>query len=386
MNTSSGSTTTYFVGSHHEVANGVVTKYYYAGSQRVAMRTNGTLSYLLGDHLGSTSLVTDAAGAVVSETRYKAWGETRYTSGTTPTKYQYTGQYSYTGDFGLMFYQARWYDPALGRFAQADSIIPQGQGVQAWDRFAYANNSPVVYSDPSGHCAICYGIAILGGIGIGVITSHLLGLVPDYRGIGFAEQYVTDKNAIVGAGIAVQSEYYGPWDTREGAPNGENSGLGIAQIKDSEMASLDLAGKDQEDPTIAVQAMATRINNAVSACKRCNNDTDRFIVAALSQNGSGFGIDSVKSLPLANDQINWDYVMLNNGRNSSDPIANLRQSATRMSYGTQFMLRLFAMDVRTLMSKGFVLPDGYRNVNWNEIDRLINLRQPRRYPLYHSPQ
>ena len=108
-------TTTYFVGAHYQVENGVVTKYYYAGSQRIAMRQNGTLSYLLGDHLGSTSLVTDANGNVVSQMYYKAWGEVRYASGNTPTKYQYTGQYSYESDFGLQFYNARWYDSYLNQ-------------------------------------------------------------------------------------------------------------------------------------------------------------------------------------------------------------------------------------------------------------------------------
>lgn len=48
-----------------------------------------------------------------------------------------------------MYYNARWYDPALGRFAQADSIIPPG--VQGLDRYAYVNNSPMNYVDPSGH-------------------------------------------------------------------------------------------------------------------------------------------------------------------------------------------------------------------------------------------
>jgi RHS repeat-associated protein len=109
----------------------VVTKYYYAGAQRIAMRTNGNLFYLLGDHLGSTSLTTDANGIVVSEMRYKAWGETRYASGTTPTQYQYTGQYSYTAEFGLYFYNARWYDPSLSRFTQADSIVP-GEAFKGW--------------------------------------------------------------------------------------------------------------------------------------------------------------------------------------------------------------------------------------------------------------
>ncbi len=94
------------------------------------MRVNGTLSFLLTDHLGSTSLTTNASGGLISELRYTAWGSIRYASGTTPTHYTFTGQYSNMTDFGLMFYNARWprsvpetqwrgYDPALGRFAQA---------------------------------------------------------------------------------------------------------------------------------------------------------------------------------------------------------------------------------------------------------------------------
>lgn len=43
--------------------------------------------------------------------------------------------------------------PALGRFAQADSIIPQPGNPVAWDRFAGMLNNPVRYVDPSGHAA-----------------------------------------------------------------------------------------------------------------------------------------------------------------------------------------------------------------------------------------
>ncbi len=73
----------------------------------------------------------------------------RYSSGTTPTDYTYTSQYSNMDDFGLLFYNARWYDPVLGRFTSADTVVPDG--VQGYDRYAYVNNSPVDYNDPTGH-------------------------------------------------------------------------------------------------------------------------------------------------------------------------------------------------------------------------------------------
>jgi RHS repeat-associated protein len=91
-----------------------------------------------------------------SEVRYKAWGEDRYTYGTSPTSYRYTGQRQeaapgYWRGIGLYFYGARWYDAALGRFTSPDSIIPAQQGVMGNDRYAYVNNSPINFIDPSGH-------------------------------------------------------------------------------------------------------------------------------------------------------------------------------------------------------------------------------------------
>jgi RHS repeat-associated protein len=146
-----GATTTYFVGSHYETSGGVVTRYYLAGGTRVAIRTGSAFYWLLSDHLGSTSKVATSTGALHSQQLYKAWGESRYTSGTLPTRYTYTGQYSYANDFGLVFYGSRFYDPLLARWTSPDSIIPQGQGTLAWDRYSYVNNSPLNYTDPTGH-------------------------------------------------------------------------------------------------------------------------------------------------------------------------------------------------------------------------------------------
>ncbi|MCZ2122886.1 MAG: hypothetical protein LC108_11550, partial [Anaerolineales bacterium] len=73
-------------------------------------------------HLGSISLITDSTGAIISDMKYReashkdkacpltsfgmlCEGEVRYSSGAEQTKYAYTGHYSYTSDFGLMFYR-----------------------------------------------------------------------------------------------------------------------------------------------------------------------------------------------------------------------------------------------------------------------------------------
>ncbi len=126
----------------------------HAGSQRVAMRTgSSTLNFILGDHLGSASVTTSSTGTSPKYQLYKPFGEVRYTSSTLPTKYTFTGQYSNVSDFGLMYYGARWYDVSLGRFAQADTIIPGAGNPLAWDRYSYTLNNPVKYTDPSGHWA-----------------------------------------------------------------------------------------------------------------------------------------------------------------------------------------------------------------------------------------
>jgi hypothetical protein len=58
----------------------------------------------------------------------------------------------------------------LGPFAQPDSLIPEhSQGAQAWDRYAYVNNNPLRYNDPTGHCAgpllvICVGVPLAGAL------------------------------------------------------------------------------------------------------------------------------------------------------------------------------------------------------------------------------
>jgi len=148
-----GTANTSYVGNYFERTDSTSTmvKYYYHGGRRVAMRVGeSTWYFLLTEHLTSTAITATSAGSKSAELRYKAWGENRYTYGTTPTSYHFTGQRE-ESTIGLYFYNARWHDPALGRFAQPDTLVPDPGNPQALNRYTYVTNNPLRYRDPSGH-------------------------------------------------------------------------------------------------------------------------------------------------------------------------------------------------------------------------------------------
>jgi len=122
-----------------------VTRYYYHSGQRVAMRVDegggDEVYYVHADHLGSTSLTTDEDGNVVARQLYHPYGTVRYTDGTLPTDFGFTGQREHPG-LGLVFMHARYYHAGLGRFASADTIVPSPENPQAFNRYSYVLNSP----------------------------------------------------------------------------------------------------------------------------------------------------------------------------------------------------------------------------------------------------
>ena len=189
--------TTIYIGDHFEKQGAVVTKYYYAAGQRIAMRVGGVVYWLHSDHLGSATLTTDGGGNWVGEARYTPYGEMRrdYPRGMLPTDRRYTGQ-RWDLALALYDYRARYYHPALGRFVQADSLLqteaknptpylplavsyanpkvleqwnrlqrsrlqreaqapntPSVLDPQFLNRYTYARNNPLCYTDPDGHLA-----------------------------------------------------------------------------------------------------------------------------------------------------------------------------------------------------------------------------------------
>ena len=66
----------------------------------------------------------------------------------------YTGhRHNNTGssDLGLIYMNARYYVPGIGRFASADTIVPNPSSPQSFNRYTYVRNNPLKRIDPTGH-------------------------------------------------------------------------------------------------------------------------------------------------------------------------------------------------------------------------------------------
>jgi hypothetical protein len=88
-----GSWTVYIGGIYEEHQDETYVKYYSAFGRRIAMRDNaGVVHYILADHLGSSTTVTDAAGGEVAAMKYYPYGAERTVSGDMITDKLFTGQ------------------------------------------------------------------------------------------------------------------------------------------------------------------------------------------------------------------------------------------------------------------------------------------------------
>lgn len=158
--------TAYFEDLYERVSAGglpTVHRYYVAAGSAtlVLARRAGQpqeMAYLHGDALGSTDVVSGAAGAVIERRsfdpfgarRNPAWGEPF--SGGAKSKVSplgFTGHES-DEDLGLVNMRGRIYDPRLGRFLMTDPIVSSPHLAQSWNPYSYVRNRPLDLVDPTG--------------------------------------------------------------------------------------------------------------------------------------------------------------------------------------------------------------------------------------------
>ncbi|MFY9551761.1 MAG: RHS repeat-associated core domain-containing protein, partial [Thermoanaerobaculia bacterium] len=123
----------------------------------LAMRRGGSTYYYDVDGLGSVTLVTDSGGTVQDKYLYDTWGQIR--SSTTPV----ANPFGYTsrefGEAQTMFYRARYYQPAVGRFLSEDPIAADAPSLFGGaGLYAYVSNDPIDYLDPDGLFEVKKGV------------------------------------------------------------------------------------------------------------------------------------------------------------------------------------------------------------------------------------
>jgi len=122
--------------------DGVIRNFFYLGSKVIAHKEAGETLYYGTDHLGSSVLMTDATGQAVWTGAVTPFADSETTEGLSE-HVMFTGKELDT-DTGLYYYNARWYDPNLGRFITEDPI----RDGPNW--YAYVSNDPINKIDPDG--------------------------------------------------------------------------------------------------------------------------------------------------------------------------------------------------------------------------------------------
>ncbi|MDR6807507.1 RHS repeat-associated protein [Dyadobacter sp. BE34] len=158
----------YFSGFDKDIT-GAATKYVHhigspAGLIAIVTGDGSNLSdykYTYCDHLGSILTVTNNSGTIEAEQSFDAWGRRRNPTTwallppTAATGLPYWLYRGYTGhehldNFGLINMNGRLYDPVVGRMLSPDNYVQADGSTQSYNRYSYAGNNPLRYTDPDG--------------------------------------------------------------------------------------------------------------------------------------------------------------------------------------------------------------------------------------------
>ena len=118
------------------------------------MTKNGQNYYYVYNINKEITSLTNASGDVVATYTYDAWGNILSQSGTmaTDNPLRYKG-YRFDEETGLYYLIARYYQPAEGVFLTADPEGGDTEDAKTQNGYNYANNNPVMMTDPDGNFA-----------------------------------------------------------------------------------------------------------------------------------------------------------------------------------------------------------------------------------------
>ena len=178
-------------------AGTITAEYVYLNGQPLAKMEGANTYYYHNDHLATPQKMTDASGTVVWAADYKPFGEVTITVSTITNNLRFPGQY-YDAETGLHYNYYRDYNPALGRYVQADPIGLVG-GINL---FIYVDNGPIVWIDPWGLTGFPVGGPISISSPFGYRIHPITGQSQFHNGVDIpnpvgATVYATDPGTVI---------------------------------------------------------------------------------------------------------------------------------------------------------------------------------------------
>jgi len=177
--TVSGITKDYILDGDHIIAekwsNGTNIYYVYNANGIAGFVYNGIPYVYQKNVFGDIVAIYNYAGGKVAGYRYNAYGECYIynpqldanSNGATIAEinpFRYRGYY-YDSETGLYYLQSRYYDPAMGRFLNADTVdYLDPKVINGINLYSYSLNNPVQYSDPTGHFWVLFGMGFFFGL------------------------------------------------------------------------------------------------------------------------------------------------------------------------------------------------------------------------------
>jgi RHS repeat-associated protein len=233
----------------------------------IALSRAGSAYYYGVDGLGSVSVVANSSGATQTNYLYDAWGNTRNTPTNFANPFTYTARE--TGEIGLLFYRARYYQPSVGRFVSED---PAGVREDT-NFFRYTLNQPTYLKDPSG-LTVYQCFRPLGGKGRALTLLYGMSVVgvlaqPPVPGVSLCglHSYVYNTDAPAGH----RSWGYDPHNVRPESGPGTDTCWAIPEPMGSCLWQMAPQLSDPKDYNLFLNNCQVAINRAMNYCRSCDN-------------------------------------------------------------------------------------------------------------------
>ena len=208
---------THYIDKYFEIdQEGNFKEHIYLGNQKIAdINQDDEINYVLTDHLGSPTIITDQTGEIVEINDYKSYGSINNTESTVDNTYKFTGK-ELDSETNLQYYGARYYDNIIGRFISVDPAVIYQPSLfladpQQLNSYAYARNNPILYIDPWGLSTAISNVMPEGGWQLDQEMGEFNGVTAYYNGIGsdrmehscveYAKRYMSQVYGINSIGV-----------------------------------------------------------------------------------------------------------------------------------------------------------------------------------------